>query len=210
MTMHIMTKVTLGIGATLLLISVAALTIGGASVSNTSWFDDDSIGEEYWTGDTSTTFSGKLNWESYYLVFVEEGYEVEIEIYEGSNGGWSEFTTCEDWDECEDYDIIPGYDYIGDFEVENSGDFEIEFTEKEGRSVGILIHEEEVPVEGILGFGAGCCGLFCALLVILIGGVMALTLKDQPKVQTSIQFDNELVVVNENPEGSEYDQDDSA
>ena len=210
MTMHIMTKVALGIGATLLLISVAALTIGGASVSNTSWFDDDSIGEEYWNGDTSTTFSGKLNWDSYYLVFVEEGYEVEIEIYEGSNGGWSEFTTCEYWDECEDYDIIPGYDYIGDFEVENSGDFEIEFTEKEGRSVEILIHEEEVPVEGILGFGVGCCGLFCALLVILIGGIMALTLKDQPKVQTSIQFDNDLVVVNENPEDSEYDQDDSA
>ena len=38
---------------------------------------------------------------------------------------------------------------------------------------------------------------------------MALTLKDQPKVQTSIQFDNDLVVVNENPEDSEYDQDDS-
>ena len=205
-----MTKVALGIGATLLLISVAALTIGGASVSNTSWFDDDSIGEEYWTGDTSTTFSGELNWDSYYLVFVEEGYEVEIEIYEGSNGGWSEFTTCEYFDECADYDIIPGYDYIGDFEVENSGDFEIEFTEKEGRSVEILIHEEEVPVEGILGFGVGCCGLFCALLVILIGGIMALTLKDQPKVQTSIQFDNDLVVVNENPEDSEYDQDDSA
>ena len=209
MTMHIMTKVTLGIGATLLLISVAALTIGGASVSNTSWFDDDSIGEEYWTGDTSNTFSGKLNWDSYYLVFVEEGYEVEIEIYEGSNGGWSEFTTCEYWDDCEDYDIIPGYDYIGDFEVENSGDFEIEFTEKEGRSVGILIHEEEVPIEGILGFGVGCCGICGALFLLIVGGVMALTLKDQPKVQTSIQFDNELVVVNENLEGSEYDQDDS-
>jgi len=210
MTMHIMTKVTLGIGATLLLISVAALTIGGASVSNTSWFDDDSIGEEYWTGDTSNTFSGKLNWDSYYLVFVEEGYEVEIEIYEGSNGGWSEFTTCEYWDDCEDYDIIPGYDYIGDFEVENSGDFEIEFTEKEGRSVGILIHEEEVPIEGILGFGVGCCGICGALFLLIVGGVMALTLKDQPKVQTSIQFDNGAVVVNENPEDSKYDQDDSA
>ena len=39
---------------------------------------------------------------------------------------------------------------------------------------------------------------------------MALTLKDQPKVQTSIQFDNGAVVVNENPEDSKYDQDDSA
>ncbi|MED5231844.1 MAG: hypothetical protein VYB30_05725 [Candidatus Thermoplasmatota archaeon] len=208
--MHVMTKVTLGIGGALLLISVAVLTIGGASVSNTSWFDDDSIGEEYWTGESSNTFSGKLNWDSYYLVFVEEGYEVEIEIYEGSNGGWTEFSSCEDWDDCEDYDVIPGYDYIGDFEVENSGDFEIEFTEKEGRSVDILIHEEEIPVGGILGLGGGCCGLCGALFLLLIGGILALTLKDKPKVQTSIQFDNEVVVLNENPEGSEYDQDDSA
>ena len=158
----------------------------------------------------SNTFSGKLNWDSYYLVFVEEGYEVEIEIYEGSNGGWTEFSSCEDWDDCEDYDVIPGYDYIGDFEVENSGDFEIEFTEKEGRSVDILIHEEEIPVGGILGLGGGCCGLCGALFLLLIGGILALTLKDKPKVQTSIQFDNEVVVLNENPEGSEYDQDDSA
>ena len=208
--MHVMTKFTLGVGGTILMISVAALTIGGASVSNTSWFDDDSVGEEYWTGESSNTFSGKLNGDSYYLVFVEEGYEVEIQIYEGSNGGWTEFTSCEYYDDCEDYDIIPGYDYIGDFEVETSGDFEIEFTEKEGRSVDILIHEEEIPFGGILGFGGGCCGLCVALLLLIVGGVMALTLKDQPKVQTSIQFDNDLVVVNENPEDSEYDQDDSA
>ena len=94
--MHVMTKVTLSIGGVLLLISAAALAIGVASASETSWWDDDSIGDEYWTGETSDSFSGELRGVSsaYYLVYVEEGYEVDIEIYEGSNGGWGIFSSC--------------------------------------------------------------------------------------------------------------------
>ena len=208
--MHVMTKVTLSVGGVLLLISAAVLAIGGASASDTSWWDDDSIGDEYWTGDTSTTFSEKLNWDSYYLVYVEEGYEVDIEIYEGSNGGWGYFESCEEWDDCEDYDIIPGYDYIGEINVDASDDFEIEFTENEGRSVDVMIREEKIPVTSLLGMGGGFCGLCCSLLLLIIGGIMALTLKDKPKVQTTIQIDNEMVVVQENPDESLYDQDETA
>ena len=69
--MHVLTKVTLGIGGFLLLTSVASLVIGGVSISDTSWWDDDSIGDEYWTGETSTSFSEKLNRDAYYLVYVE-------------------------------------------------------------------------------------------------------------------------------------------
>ncbi|MDP6147567.1 MAG: hypothetical protein QF635_00445 [Candidatus Thalassarchaeaceae archaeon] len=205
-----MTKVTLSIGGVLLLISAAALAIGGASASDTSWWDDDSIGDEYWTGDTSTTFSEKLIWDAYYLVYVEEGYEVDIEIYEGSNGGRSEFSSCEEWDDCEDYDIIPGYDYIGEINVYTSDDFVIEFTENEDRSVDVMIREEKVPVNSLLGMGGGFCGLCCSLLLLMIGGIMALTLKGKPKVQTRIQIDNEMVVIQENPDESLYDQDETA
>jgi len=208
--MHVMTKVTLSIGGVLLLISAAVLAIGGASASDTSWWDDDSIGDEYWTGDTSTTFSEKLIWDAYYLVYVEEGYEVDIEIYEGSNGGWGEFESCEEWDDCEDYDIIPGYDYIGEINVDASDDFEIEFTENEDRSVDVMIREEKIPVTSLLGMGGGFCGLCCSLLLLIIGGIMALKLKDKPKVQTTIQIDNEMVVVQENPDESLYDQDETA
>ncbi|HJL64522.1 MAG TPA: hypothetical protein QGF70_02940 [Candidatus Thalassarchaeaceae archaeon] len=208
--MHVMTKVTLSIGGVLLLISAAALAIGGASASDTSWWDDDSIGDEYWTGDTSTTFSEKLIWDAYYLVYVEEGYEVDIEIYEGSNGGRSEFSSCEEWDDCEDYDIIPGYDYIGEINVYTSDDFVIEFTENEDRSVDVMIREEKVPVNSLLGMGGGFCGLCCSLLLLMIGGIMALTLKGKPKVQTRIQIDNEMVVIQENPDESLYDQDETA
>jgi len=208
--MHVMTKVTLSIGGVLLLISAAVLAIGGASASDTSWWDDDSIGDEYWTGETSDSFSGELIWDAYYLVYVEEGYEVDIEIYEGSNGGWADFESCEEYDDCEDYDTIPGYDYIGEIYVEYSGDFEIDFTENEGRSVDVMLREEKIPVNSLLGMGGGVCGLCCSLLLLIIGGIMALTLKDKPKVQTRIQIDNEMVVIQEIPDESLYDQDGTA
>ena len=202
-----MTKLTLGLGSVLFLISVIALVMGGAEIDSAFGdLDQSTVGdEEFWTGDTSSDFNGKLKWDATYYVFVEEGYEVDVDVY-----GSGQFTSCEYWDDCDLYDVIPGYDYIGDIFVDTSGTYEVDFSETQGRNVDVKITEEEVPIGGILGFGVGCCGICGALLLLIIGGVLALTLKDQPKVQTSIQFDNDLVVVNENPEDSGYDQDDSA
>jgi|TARA_B100000405_G_scaffold156490_1_gene109306 hypothetical protein len=202
-----MTKLTLGLGSVLFLISVIALVMGGAEIDSAFGdLDENTVGdEEFWTGDTSTDFNGELKWDATYYVFVEEGYEVDVDVY-----GSGQFTSCEYWDDCDLYDVIPGYDYIGDIFVDTSGTYEVDFSETQGRNVDVKITEEEVPIGGILGFGVGCCGICGALLLLIIGGVLALTLKDQPKVQTSIQFDNGAVVVNQNPEDSEYDQDDSA
>ncbi len=207
MAMHIMTKLTLGLGSVLFLISVIALVMGGAEIDSAFGdLDENTVGdEEFWTGDTSTDFYGELKWDATYYVFVEEGYEVDVDVY-----GSGQFTSCEYWDDCDLYDVIPGYDYIGDIFVDTSGTYEVDFSETQGRNVDVKITEEEVPIGGILGFGVGCCGICGALLLLIIGGVLALTLKDQPKVQTSIQFDNGAVVVNQNPEDSEYDQDDTA
>ena len=207
MAMHIMTKLTLGLGSVLFLISVIALVMGGAEIDSAFGdLDENTVGdEEFWTGDTSTDFYGELKWDATYYVFVEEGYEVDVDVY-----GSGQFTSCEYWDDCDLYDVIPGYDYIGDIFVDTSGTYEVDFSETQGRNVDVKITEEEVPIGGILGFGVGCCGICGALLLLIIGGVLALTLKDQPKVQTSIQFDNGAVVVNQNPEDLEYDQDDSA
>tara|TARA_B000000565_G_scaffold235432_1_gene196412 strand:- start:669 stop:1277 length:609 start_codon:yes stop_codon:yes gene_type:complete len=202
-----MTKLTLGLGSVLFLISVIALVMGGAEIDSAFGdLDENTVGdEEFWTGDTSTDFYGELKWDATYYVFVEEGYEVDVDVY-----GSGQFTSCEYWDDCDLYDVIPGYDYIGDIFVDTSGTYEVDFSETQGRNVDVKITEEEVPIGGILGFGVGCCGICGALLLLIIGGVLALTLKDQPKVQTSIQFDNGAVVVNQNPEDSEYDQDDTA
>ena len=200
-----MTKVTLGLGTVLFVISSIAFVIGGAELDSAlEEVTPNSVGYEYWTGDTSTEFNGELKWSSVYFVFVEEGYEVDVDV---SGSGY--FESCEEYGDCDDFDVFPGYDYIGDLEVDVSGDYEVDFSETEGRIIDVKITEEEIPVSGILGAFGGCCGICGALFLLIVGGVMALTLKDQPKVQTSIQFDNDLVVVNENPEGSEYDQDDS-
>lgn len=200
-----MTKVTLGLGTVLFVISSIAFVIGGAELDSAlEEVTPNSVGYEYWTGDTSTEFNGELKWSSVYYVFVEEGYEVDVEV---SGSGY--FESCEEYGDCDDFDVFPGYDYIGDLEVDVSGDYEVDFSETEGRIIDVKITEEEIPVSGLLGAFGGCCGICGALFLLIVGGVMALTLKDQPKVQTSIQFDNDLVVVNENPEGSEYDQDDS-
>ena len=201
-----MTKVTLGLGTVLFVISSIAFVIGGAELDSAlEEVTPNSVGYEYWTGDTSTEFNGELKWSSVYFVFVEEGYEVDVEV---SGSGY--FESCEEYGDCDDFDVFPGYDYIGDLEVDVSGDYEVDFSETEGRIIDVKITEEEIPVGGLLGAFGGCCGICGALFLLIVGGVMALTLKDQPKVQTSIQFDNDLVVVNENPEDSEYDQDDSA
>ena len=203
--MHVMTKVTLGLGTVLFVISSIAFVIGGAELDSAlEEVTPNSVGYEYWTGDTSTEFNGELKWSSVYFVFVEEGYEVDVEV---SGSGY--FESCEEYGDCDDFDVFPGYDYIGDLEVDVSGDYEVDFSETEGRIIDVKITEEEIPVSGLLGAFGGCCGICGALFLLIVGGVMALTLKDQPKVQTSIQFDNELVVVNENSEVPEYDQDDS-
>tara|TARA_Y100001960_G_scaffold75167_1_gene80111 strand:- start:263 stop:868 length:606 start_codon:yes stop_codon:yes gene_type:complete len=200
-----MTKVTLGLGTVLFVISSIAFVIGGAELDSAlEEVTPNSVGYEYWTGDTSTEFNGELKWSSVYFVFVEEGYEVDVDV---SGSGY--FESCEEYGDCDDFDVFPGYDYIGDLEVDVSGNYEVDFSETEGRIIDVKITEEEIPVGGLLGAFGGCCGICGALFLLIVGGVMALTLKDQPKVQTSIQFDNDLVVVNENPEGSEYDQDDS-
>ena len=200
-----MTKVTLGLGTVLFVISSIAFVIGGAELDSAlEEVTPNSVGYEYWTGDTSTEFNGELKWSSVYFVFVEEGYEVDVDV---SGSGY--FESCEEYGDCDDFDVFPGYDYIGDLEVDVSGNYEVDFSETEGRIIDVKITEEEIPVGGLLGAFGGCCGICGALFLLIVGGVMALTLKDQPKVQTSIQFDNDLVVVNENPEDSEYDQDDS-
>jgi len=204
--MHVMTKATLGVGGVLFLISTAALVIGGASFGD--WAEErgpEMYGDEYWTGDTSSTFSGELDVLSLYYVFVEEGYEVDVHV---SGSGY--FTSCEEWGDCDFYDL-PGYDYVGDLSVDVTSDYIVEFTENEGRSVDVMIREDKIPLGGIMGLGGGCCGLCGALLLLIIGGIMALTLKDKSKVQTTIQvYDSENVVVKDESNETLYDQDGTA
>tara|TARA_B100001173_G_scaffold281356_1_gene265456 strand:+ start:64 stop:675 length:612 start_codon:yes stop_codon:yes gene_type:complete len=203
--MHILTKVTFGLGGALFLISIIALVMGGTEIESAFEEDPRGVGDDFWTGDTSSGFNGELKWDATYYVFVEEGYEVDVDV-----SGFGYFTSCEEWGDCELYDVFTGYDYIGDIGVDESGQCEVDFTETQGQIIDVIITEEDIPVGGILGLGAGCCGLCGALLIVIIGGVFALTLKDRPKAHTSIQINEEGADVNEGPGSSEYNQDYSA
>ena len=74
----------LGLGAVLFVISGIAFVIGGAEVDSALGdVAPNSVGDEqFWTGDTSSDFNGKLKWDAAYYVFVEEGYEVDVEVSE--------------------------------------------------------------------------------------------------------------------------------
>ena len=75
-----MTKVTLGLGTVLFVISSIAFVIGGATLDSALGEDTGAVGNDYWTGDTSSGFNGELRWDAIYYVFVEEGYDVEIDV----------------------------------------------------------------------------------------------------------------------------------
>ena len=63
--MHVMTKVTLGLGTVLFVISSIAFVIGGAELDSAlEEVTPNSVGYEYWTGDTSTEFNGCLLYTS--------------------------------------------------------------------------------------------------------------------------------------------------
>ncbi len=94
--------------------------------------------------------------------------------------------------------------------VECSENFEIDFTENEGRSVNVMLREQKIPLNSLMGAFGGFCRFCCSLLLLIIGGIMALTLKDKPKVQTRIQIDNEMVVVQDESNEKWYDQDETA
>ena len=60
--MHVMTKVTLGLGTVLFVISSIAFVIGGAELDSAlEEVTPNSVGDEqFWTGDSSTDFNGEL------------------------------------------------------------------------------------------------------------------------------------------------------
>jgi len=152
MAMYIMTKITLGIGAVMLIGSVIAMVVGGGSFM--SDFVDNPDGTEKWTGTSPTTYEGDFEPLSMYLVFVENDATVDGDAD-------NEFVPCEEFDECEYYEWL-GYTYVGDIKVMTEGAYEVKFT-GEG---DVMIRAQNLDLGGAmaidLGFWSFCCS-FCVL-----------------------------------------------
>ena len=200
-------KVMLGLGGVLLVIGILAFAIGGAIVSEVSPESEDWSGTLKWEGTTPTTYEGEFDWTHTYNVWVEEGSNVQVEVLFGSSD--DRFISCVDLFDCRifDYDgAIPGFEYIGEIWIMNSGTYAVEFSGD--NNVDVMIRDDESlgGFLGMMGGGGVCC---FGILFLIIGGILATTMKDKPKVQTTIQIDNEMVVVQDESNEKWYDQDES-
>ena len=115
--MHTVTKITLGIGLLLLIVSAIATSGGFSSFMNEMTEEVEGGGTEVWTGQTPATFEGEMNPTSFYPVFVQEGRSVDVELVDGDVN--SRFVPCEEDFSCGSF-YEPGYTYVGDVIVSYS------------------------------------------------------------------------------------------
>jgi hypothetical protein len=164
--------------------------------------DSPSPSSEDWGGtlmfedSTPTTFEGEFKWAADYYVFVQDGSNVTVEVLNSDIDDI--FWPCDLDDECDEFDVdghIDGYHYIGDLDFEEegtgiynpfskSGTYEISFTEENGETVNVMIRED-TSFEGFLVFAGGMISCFSGIIVLIIGGILAMLIKEKPKVELS-------------------------
>ena len=197
-------KVMLGLGGVMLVIGIFAFAIGGAVISDVSPDSEDWSGTLKWEGTTPTTYTGEFDWTHFYNVWVEEGSSVQVEVIGGDDE--NRFFSCEELEDCGIFDedgAIPGFEYIGEVSFMDSGTWQVEFSGD--NNVDVMIRDDD-SFGGFLGlFGGGgfCC---FGILFLLIGGILAATMKDKTKVEMSpiVPVGTEdVVVVHDSPPQSD-------
>ena len=172
--MHIVTKITLGIGGVILLGSIIAMIVGGSSFADDIAENPD--GTEKWTGTSPTTYTGEFYMMAQYSVFVENGSTVDVRVVDTNASNY--FESCGEWDDC-DSKTLPGYDYVGDIIISNDGTFDIEFS-GEGE---IMIREQEIPLGGMMALIGGFYGICCSVCVLGLGVIFIFALDDNKSQQ---------------------------
>ena len=188
----------------MLVIGILAFAIGGAVISNVSPDSEDWSGTLKWEGTTPTTYTGEFDWTHIYNVWVEEGSSVQVEVIGGDDE--NRFFSCEELEDCWIFDedgAIPGFEYIGEVSFMDSGTWQVEFSGD--NNVDVMIRDDDSfgGFLGIFGGGGVCC---FGILFLLIGGILAATMKDKPKVEMSpiVPVGTEdVVVVHDSPSQSD-------
>ena len=188
----------------MLVIGIFAFAIGGAVISDVSPDSEDWSGTLKWEGTTPTTYTGEFDWTHIYNVWVEEGSSVQVEVIGGDDE--NRFFSCQELEDCGIFDedgAIPGFEYIGEVSFMDSGTWQVEFSGN--NNVDVMIRDDD-SFGGFLGlFGGG--GVCCfGILFLLIGGILAATMKDKPKVEMSpiVPVGTEdVVVVHDSPPQSD-------
>jgi len=172
--MHIMTKLTLGAGAVLLIGSIIAIVVGGGSFFND--FAENPNGTEKWSGTSPTNYEGNFEVMSIYYVFVENGATVDVEVVDGDYD--SRFIPCEENNDCDFYEWA-GYTYVGDININTQGTWVVEFT----GNGNVMIREQTIDLGGVMAMGLGFWGFCCSFCVLGLGIIFIFTLKDNKAQQ---------------------------
>ena len=181
--MHIATKITLGIGSLVTIVSIFGLVIGGSMLDSMDSNDESWAGELMMEEKAPLDYEDNFEWTAIYNVFVEEGYDVNVEVLNGGDNAY--FESCDIWGDCDFYDFDgkqEGFQYIGEIIVDKSGTYKISFIVNgdNEESPTVMIREESITgFFGILGGSFGCC---CGIVILIIGLILALTLKDKKVV----------------------------
>ena len=188
--MHVAGKVFLGIGAVLLVLGIVMAGLGGNALDDVG--DVDVEAKTVWSGEEGTfTYDGRDT----LMVFVPDTVrcdEFTITFSNESGNTTTKMDGCtEDGSAPEDYEDDPdGWYHMGTFgwEGESAGDYTLEANTEVNllpmwEVVGEELGEAAGGLMGILG-GVGLSG--CGVCSLLLGGILAIVLKD-PKEPTQIQ-----------------------
>ena len=188
--MHVAGKVFLGIGAVLLVLGLVMAGLGGNALDDVG--DVDVEAKTVWSGEEGTfTYDGRDT----LMVFVPDTVrcdEFTITFSNESGNTTTKMDGCtEDGSAPEDYEDDPdGWYHMGTFgwEGESAGDYTLEANTEVNllpmwEVVGEELGEAAGGLMGILG-GVGLSG--CGVCSLLLGGILAIVLKD-PKEPTQIQ-----------------------
>ena len=188
--MHVAGKVFLGIGAVLLVLGLVMAGLGGNALDDVG--DVDVEAKTVWSGEGGTfTYDGRDT----LMVFVPDTVrcdEFTITFSNESGNTTTKMDGCtEDGSAPEGYEDDPdGWYHMGTFgwEKESAGDYTLEANTEVNllpmwEVVGEELGEAAGGIMGILG-GVGLSG--CGVCSLLLGGILAILLKD-PKDPTLIQ-----------------------
>jgi hypothetical protein len=191
------TKVTVGIGAVMILVGIIVMGLGvGAAAGVGDWRPTDDV---FWEGESGTGSFVHVEEGvgSYVLVMVTDDIrcdEFTLEI-EGGMASWEQDWCVEDGKLPSGHEDDPeGWLHLGTIKGLEDGE---EYTITTSHGV-VLVGGEVIEelIGDILGGLAAICGgptfLCCGLIFLLIGIVMALTQKGNEKTETRIEINQEI------------------
>jgi hypothetical protein len=198
--MHGFSKVTIGIGAVGIILSIVIMIIGYASAFSSMDLDPEQ--NMIWQQNAPASWDASdIDTFSDYFVYVSDGGNVSVELI-GSDE-YNYFISCESTNNCYSSEIS-GYTYVG--ELYAIGDRDTRTLSFDGTG-NVQIWSEDNSFSdsdyGFIGAGLGFYGCCCSIFILIIGLISAIVIKDnaqnmvvlgQPGFVSQPQFGNQPII----------------